>query len=147
MAEELEKQTRELRKYHVLLNDPSTFSEENTPAEDELQERLKSLIEDKEVFTNPSLNRKSLSEQLNTNEEYLRETIHKHYGKTFAEFITGLRLNYSRELLAHDTDNYTIEGIAIDSGFGSRNTFHRLFRKQYGLSPDEYRRLIKTHTA
>ncbi|MDF9831381.1 helix-turn-helix domain-containing protein [Parabacteroides sp. PF5-6] len=148
MAEELEKQTRELRKYHVLLNDPSTVPDEDgSPAEDELLERLKCLVEDKEVFTNPSLNRKTLAEQLNTNEEYLRETIHKNYGKTFAEFITGLRLNYSRELLAHDTENYTIEGIAIDSGFGSRNTFHRLFRKQYGLSPDEYRRLIKINTA
>lgn len=38
--------------------------------------------------------------------------------------------------------NLTIEVIAIDSGFGSRNTFYRLFRERFGLTPVEFRNCV-----
>ena len=99
-------------------------------------------MKDPNNFTDPDVNRKLLAAKLNTNENYLRETLKKHYGNTIGEYITGLRLNYALELLAHQGEKYTIEAAALDAGFGSRSTFLRLFRKQYGLSPQDYRKLL-----
>lgn len=109
--------------------------------EDELYLRLQSLIKSSKVYTNPNLSRKILADMLGTNEKYLHETIKKHLNLTFSEYITHLRLNYARELLSLPSEKNTIEAICIDSGFKSRNTFHRLFREHYGLAPDEFRRL------
>jgi YesN/AraC family two-component response regulator len=98
-------------------------------------------MKDHRVFTNPDINRKNLSDKLNTNEVYLREIIRKHYNYTFTEYITTLRLNYARKLLA-DATNPTIEAVAIDAGFGSRFTFYRLFMKNYNISPKDYIKML-----
>jgi transcriptional regulator GlxA family with amidase domain len=42
-------------------------------------------------------------------------------------------------MLATPNCDLTIEAVAIDSGFGSRNTFYRLFRERFGLTPVEFR--------
>ncbi|MBS7347933.1 MAG: AraC family transcriptional regulator [Muribaculaceae bacterium] len=39
--------------------------------------------------------------------------------------------------------NYTIEAVAEECGFQSRQTFHRLFIDRYGMTPAEYRKTIR----
>lgn len=52
-----------------------------------------------------------------------------------------MRLEHSLELIRSNQE-YTIEGIALDSGFSNRQTFHRLFVEKYGMTPTEYKRLL-----
>jgi AraC-like DNA-binding protein len=125
-----------------LLKEQNNNHSEIDKKEDKLLERLKLLMKDSKNFTDPNLNRKTLSEKLNTNEAYLWETIKENFGNTIGEYITELRLNYARELIIRRNDKYTIEAAAIDAGLGTRRTFQRLFQKKYGLSPEEYRKLM-----
>jgi AraC-like DNA-binding protein len=39
-------------------------------------------------------------------------------------------------------EKYTIEAVAFDACLGFRSTFQRLFHKQFGLSPNDYRKLL-----
>ena len=50
-----------------------------------------------------------------------------------------MRLDYSLVLLK-DFKHYTIEAVAIDSGFGNVRTYQRIFRDKYGMTPMEYRK-------
>ena len=63
------------------------------------------------------------------------------YSTGFVSFVNNLRLEHSLELI-RSTQEYTIEGIALDSGFSNRQTFHRLFVEKYGMTPTEYKRLL-----
>lgn len=139
LAEEFSLKQQELTRLHQLIK--GSGNEEVKNEEDELFEQLKELMKTKKIYTDANLSRKTLADMLNTNENYLFESIKKNLGLTFSEYITGLRLDYARELLSTPGNELTIEVIAIDSGFGSRNTFYRLFREQYGLTPVEFRRL------
>lgn len=106
----------------------------------ELFDELCKLMRKEKLYTNPRTNRQTLAELLLTNEKYLSECIHIHKGVTVNTYLNLLRLEHACELLTHPSEEYTIESIAIDSGFGARNTFHTIFRNHYGITPDEYRR-------
>jgi AraC-like DNA-binding protein/mannose-6-phosphate isomerase-like protein (cupin superfamily) len=61
----------------------------------------------------------------------------EHAGRTVSEFVNELRLQAAcRELL--ETDKSILE-IALDCGFNQISFFNRLFRREKGCSPREYR--------
>ncbi len=63
-------------------------------------------------------------------------------GLTPAAFIRHQRLQRALNLLAET--ELTVNDIALDSGFSSPQHFSRLFRQQYGLPPDQWRRQRKS---
>ena len=104
---------------------------------------LNTLMHKELLYIQTDLSRKKLADLLGTNETYLFEAIKQTYQLTFNDYVNLLRLDYARNLLTQPSPELTIETVAIDSGFGSRNTFHRLFRERYELTPVEFRRLAR----
>ena len=58
-------------------------------------------------------------------------------GKTFTEYLTGLRLARAKELLTQ-TDRKSSQ-IALDAGYNDAHYFSYLFKKNTGMTPGEYR--------
>ncbi len=58
-------------------------------------------------------------------------------GKTFTEYLTGLRLEKARELL-RTTDKRSSQ-IAFEAGYNDSHYFSYLFKKNVGMTPGEYR--------
>lgn len=58
-------------------------------------------------------------------------------GKTFTEYLTGLRLEKAKEML-RNTDRRSSE-IAFDVGYNDSHYFSYLFKKNTGMTPGEYR--------
>lgn len=62
-------------------------------------------------------------------------------GVGFKEYLTKTRLYEATELLTHTSLNVT--EIAIRCGFNDGNYFGDAFRKEFGLSPLQYRKRQK----
>ncbi|WP_353885068.1 AraC family transcriptional regulator [uncultured Lactobacillus sp.] len=60
------------------------------------------------------------------------------------QFIIDYRLKRASELLKSDSG--TISYIALSSGFQRYQSFNRLFRKRYQISPTEFRKKYNTKT-
>lgn len=60
-------------------------------------------------------------------------------GKTFVEYLNTLRIAKARELL--NTCNLTITEICLGVGFNDAAYFNKVFKKEVGLSPSQYRKL------
>lgn len=103
---------------------------------------LTRLMYTEKLFLDPEVNRRSVAAKLGTNENYLAAAIREGAADTtFANYISGLRLAYSLNLLTGNPD-MTLETVAQESGYASYSPFFRAFVKKYGMSPSEYRRLF-----
>ena len=69
---------------------------------------------------------------------YFGDLIKKETGKTAQEYIQDKIIDLSKEMIA-GTDK-TISQIAYNLGFQYSQHFNRLFKKNVGCTPNEYRR-------
>ncbi len=72
------------------------------------------------------------------NPQYLMRLFKKEMGESILECVTKYRLSYARELL--EKTNWNNEIISEKVGYASSNYFIKLFKKQFGLTPREFRK-------
>lgn len=88
------------------------------------------------------LREQDLCEQLHLSRSYISHLFSERLKISFPEYMNALRLNRALPLLRDSTLNMT--QVAEHAGFPTIRTFNRVFRKQFGCSPTEYRKQHKT---
>lgn len=78
-----------------------------------------------------------IAEHVNLNPTYMERLFKKNTGNTVWQYLTGLRLEAAKNLLANSDIN--IGEIDSVIGMGSRQSFYIQFKKKYGISPSDYR--------
>ena len=109
---------------------------DNTPGDLFLQ--IDVLMKEQQLFTDRDLDVRTVAQKAGINDRALSECVRKGAGAGFMEYVNIMRLSFARELLLTKSDKMTIEAIAKEAGFKSRNTFYTLFRENYGLTPKEF---------
>lgn len=90
-------------------------------------------------YLDPDLTLTSFSEHLSLSPRLVSRHLNQGLQLNFADFINGYRVRRVKEKLQSDaTAHYSLLGIALDSGFNSKSTFNRIFRKFTGMSPSQY---------
>lgn len=116
-------------------NTNRTYLKKKKSWESDLFIRLDALMKEEQLYLDSKLTRKELAIRLGTNECYLVASIHKACdGQTFSEYINSHRLDYAYKRLQEER-MYSVEKISLESGFASRTTFYRLFKKRFGTTP------------
>ncbi|UOK61253.1 AraC family transcriptional regulator [Paenibacillus sp. OVF10] len=80
----------------------------------------------------------SLSDQVYLSPNYLRSIFKDKTGMTIHDYLTRIRLDKARELLADGS--LKIHDIAQTVGYESTSYFISLFLKTQGVTPNEYRK-------
>ena len=80
----------------------------------------------------------SLATHFNYHPKYLSSLIHKQTGQTFRDLIVNIKLQNALNYLLYT--NYSIEQIVDVIGYKDKSSFYSLFKKEYGMSPAEYRK-------
>jgi AraC-like DNA-binding protein len=75
---------------------------------------------------------------MNWTEEYTSRQIKKLFGKGFSQLLNDTRLSNAKWLLSEST--LRIKDVAAFSGFYDSLYFSRVFRKNFQISPSEYRK-------
>ena len=70
-------------------------------------------------------------------EAYFHRSFSRAFGITPADYLSGVRLAYARELLA--ATDMPIRAIAFEAGFENDSYFYRFFAKKTGMTPGTFR--------
>lgn len=79
-----------------------------------------------------------LSERFSYSEQHICRMIRLHTGRTFSHLLMDFRLSQAKLLLV--TTELSFHEIAWRCGYAGNTYFHRLFVRQEGMTPMEYRR-------
>ncbi|MBR9917506.1 helix-turn-helix domain-containing protein [bacterium] len=117
---------------------PNTFIN-SLLSEDEIEKylnQLEKLMEEDEIYLDPSLSLRLLAEKLDMQANKLSWMINEKIGKNFNEYINTFRVRTFKEMaLNPDNSNLTLLGLAYDSGFNSKTVFNAFFKRMEGITP------------
>lgn len=88
-------------------------------------------------YSNPGLCIATVADRFGLSETYVSHFFKEQNGVSFHYYLEDLRMRKAEELLA--TPQVSIKDIAQKTGFGSQNTFCRVFKRRFGITATEYR--------
>lgn len=83
-------------------------------------------------------------QELNLSPSQVHRKLYALTGYSSQKFIRYIRLNKAKALLR--TTDLTITAVALETGFSDSNYFGRVFRKEMGVPPSEWRKRMATET-
>lgn len=109
---------------------------------DSNEERLSKVKSYIEEHIQEKISMKNLAEQIHMNEQYLMRIFKRETGQSILEYLTERKIIIASNMLK-DTD-YSINFIADCVGCENYSYFTKLFKKQTGFTPREYRGQFKS---
>lgn len=111
---------------------PSGNNTQATP----LMQRLTELMQEKRLFTRPDLTIEDVAVQVGESYRNVSAAINSCQGINFKTWVNGFRIQEARKLIGKGyLQHHTTDALAQATGFSSRISFYRAFKKQTGQSP------------
>lgn len=108
-------------------------------------EKVKVKIEANKLYLNQELTLRLLAQQVNMNEKKLSLWINQFTDSNFYHLINQYRVaEFKTQLSAPENKNYSLLGIAQNSGFRNKSTFYKVFKELEGITPNEHKKRIKS---
>lgn len=106
---------------------------------DDLITKLRNNIESQKLYLNGKFTLDDLAKSVNTNPKYLSQAINHGLELSFVDFINKYRVEEAKkQLLEADNKVLTLEAIGLKSGFNSKSSFFRAFKKHTSLTPKQF---------
>ncbi|GAA4844141.1 hypothetical protein GCM10023310_22610 [Paenibacillus vulneris] len=97
-------------------------------------DKAKSYIESK--FTE-DISLEEVADVVHLNPHYFSKVFKQHIGETFIDFLTRLRIERAKELMA--SNELSLKEVCFEVGYKDPNYFSRVFKKVTGMTPTDYR--------
>ncbi|MBL4709669.1 MAG: AraC family transcriptional regulator [Flavobacteriales bacterium] len=102
-------------------------------------DQIKSLLEKDKLFLKGDLTANQLAEHLDIPPYKVSHLIKLNFQVNFPDLINSYRIQHAKVLLKKiDIDKESIEGIAYQSGFNSKASFYRAFKRYTSGTPSQY---------
>jgi AraC-like DNA-binding protein len=113
---------------------------------DEIQQKLKQLMEQEKIYKDNTLSLPKLARRLTVSPHQLSQVLNQNLGRNFFNYISQQRIEEAKKMLLDPHYQLlNVLEIALEVGFNSVSTFNSLFKKQTGLTPSEFRKKHSTN--
>jgi YesN/AraC family two-component response regulator len=118
-AEQQFQELRDTRKHHALMQNVRKYIEEQ--------------------YSNPELSLKHLEDEFGMNGKYLSFLFREEIGVKFVDYLSQVRLENAKVLLTET--QLSVQDTASQVGYTNSMTFIRGFKKYFGMTPGDYRKM------
>lgn len=117
---------------------------ESITADNHYFQKLEILCKEQHIYTDCTLNREKVAEQLGISAGYVSQIVNTITGDNFANYINNYRVEAVKEMISNsEFENYNLLAMGLESGFTSKTTFYKAFKKATGQTPNEYKNTSK----
>ncbi|KIA97032.1 AraC family transcriptional regulator [Flavobacterium sp. KMS] len=107
-------------------------------------QRLELLCKEQHIYTDSTLNREKVAEKLGISAGYVSQIVNTITEDNFANYINQYRVEAVKEMISNsEYENYNLLAMGLESGFTSKTTFYKAFKKVTGQTPNEYKNTSK----
>ena len=107
----------------------------------EVIEKIRRTMEDQQLYLTQNLNIEEFSKHVGIHYREVSSIINKHFETNFFEFVNEYRVNKAKQMLLDKNNaDMTILDILLESGFNSKSSFHRFFKRYTGMSAADFRK-------
>jgi two-component system, response regulator YesN len=86
------------------------------------------------------INLQTIADRFFLNRDYISRKFKQEFNETITDYLTKIRIEHAKELLGNPTKK--IYEIAYQVGYQNEKYFSKVFKKQTGVTPNEYRNAI-----
>ncbi len=105
--------------------------------------RLEQAMKKDKLYLDAELSLTKLAAAMSIPSKQLSQVINEHLRMNFNDFVNHCRIEEAKRLLLEPgMKDIKLLRIAFESGFNSKSVFNVAFKKNTGLSPSEFRRLM-----
>ena len=111
-------------------------------------ERIRQGMEVQHLYLKPTLNIEEFAKQVGIHYREVSAIINNHFDTNFFEFVNSYRVKKAKQMLLDPkfTDT-TILDILLESGFNSKSSFNRFFKRYTGVSAADFRKQSAKNSA
>lgn len=135
---------REILAKSILNTESLVMSESSGNQESQLLiKHLLKYYKSEKPYLNPKLRVEDIADSLNTTRKGIASALSDYNDSNFVTFTNTYRVEQAIMLMeSHEYRNYKMSALATDAGFGSAQSFYRIFQQLTGVLPNYYRKNI-----
>lgn len=104
---------------------------------------ITTLVYNQKIFKNQENNLSGISKRIGIPKNELSNLINTEF-PNFNTWINGIKVQYGIELMRKSyLKDYSVEALALECGFNSKNTFYRAFKTKTGQTPTAFMKTEK----
>lgn len=107
-------------------------------------EQIRQAMEGEQLYLKQNLNIEEFARHLGIHYREVSNILNHHFNTNFFEFVNQYRVDQAKKLLLDPSrSDTTIMEIFLESGFNSKSSFNRFFKRYTGMSAAEFRKQIR----
>lgn len=104
-----------------------------------IADKINAAMELEQLHLDSSLSLHKLAQHVAISPNYISQTLNETMGTNFFDFVNKWRIETAKPKIIANED--TVLNIAMEVGFNARSSFYKVFKKETGKTPTEFRKL------
>lgn len=105
---------------------------------EEYLEKLTNYMETERPYLNPSLNINELANRLSIPSHHISQILSRRLNQNFYHFVNKYRIEECKRIFLDKANHRNVLEVLYETGFNSKSTFNRIFKKHTGMTPTQY---------